>query len=373
MIINVLRLIFGLFFLSLGSKEDLRTRTAKNWYWLGMGGTGLIFLASEMVVKGIPFVYFLLLPFLTLLYLYPFLEFTKGWKINLSKGLIPEYLFAFLLGISLLLTAWAGFLSDFEFFYFRLLAIGVFIVIIYVLFYTGLLFGGADAKAMMAITLMMPFYPDEMSFPILAPDEIHALIITYPLSVLFNALFLFLFAPLGYLFLNIKERNFQLPAMLFGYKVPLHKAKKKHVFLMEKVVNGEVKTSLFPSRTVSLPKLRTIFLDLIEKALKGDQQNLNKLKKITHIESLEQEKLRKMKNDFERTDSEAIEPYFENTQLSEIRELIKDYELSLLKERGKKEVWITPKIPFLVPLTLSYGISFFMGSVLFALVEVLMA
>lgn len=371
--IDILRLMVGLIFLILGSHQDIKTRTAKNVFWLWMGGAGLLFLCVDMVRGGREGWHFLVLPVLVLLYLYPFIEFSTDGKSDFRKGVVPKQLFgacgAFFVSVAII----AGTELGFDGFYLELVGMIVFIIVIYGLFYAGLLFGGGDAKAMMAIILMMPFYPDVGNFPLVVPPDIHARVIIYPLSVLFTALVLMLFLPFVHVAMNMKRKDFRFPMMFFAYKMDIDEVAGKHVFLMEKLVDGKVKSFLFPSRGISLPKLKLVFREMLEKAVNGTEdekeESIKKLREITHMDDIDEERLETMKAEFEEFDLVRLEKYFEKTTLPELRKLLVEHEICLLKKAGKKELWVSPKIPFLVPLTVSYGLSFFLGSVLFAAVE----
>jgi len=371
--IDILRLVAGLFFLILGSHQDLRTRTARNQFWIWMGGLGLLFLCAEMVIDGREGWHFLVLPVLALLYVYPFVEFSTDRKVDIRSGIVPKQLFGACAALFVSMALIAGMESGFDRFYGELVATVIFIVIIYGLFYAGLLFGGGDAKAMMAIILMMPFYPDVGGFPLVVPPDVHARVIIYPLSVLFTGLVLMVFLPFVHLAMNLKRKDFKFPMLFFAYRMDIDRVAEKHVFLMEKVVEGKPKSFLFPPRAISLAKLKTVFQEMLEKATGGQEaereEYTRKIKEITHMDELDEEKLELMRTEFEEFELDRLEKYFEKTKLPELRKLLVEHELGLLREAGKKEVWVSPKIPFLVPLTVSYGLSFFLGSGLFAAVE----
>jgi len=95
----------------------------------------------------------------------------------------------------------------------------------------------------------------------------------------------------GMLVVNLLRRDVRFPVMLFGTRMTVEDARKKHVWPMERVVNGAVRTTLFP-----------------------------------------------------RSDDEAGWEH--------------------LCQAGVERPWVTPKVPFLIPLTLALPFSLLMGNLL---------
>ncbi|HEC86618.1 MAG TPA: hypothetical protein ENI49_01945, partial [Thermoplasmatales archaeon] len=112
----------------------------------------------------------------------------------------------------------------------QLLFIPILIVIVYVLFYIGIIFGGADAKAIMALTILTPLWPDISDFPI------HPSLMPFTWSIFSNAIILFLFIPPTFLIFNALKRDVELPFALLGYRIDAEEAKKKFVWPLEKIV-----------------------------------------------------------------------------------------------------------------------------------------
>ena len=120
-------------------------------------------------------------------------------------------------------------------------------------FQLGLLRGGADTKAMMALTLLIPYYPDLAPFPLLTvPSSVAtAMRIWFPFSlvVLVNAAILFLAVPVVYAIVNAARGEFEFPQALFGTKASLDDL-PPHVWLMERIDrHGNHVAVLFPSRS----------------------------------------------------------------------------------------------------------------------------
>lgn len=157
------------------------------------------------------------------------------------------------------------------------------------LFYRlGLLAGGADAKALLAIALLLPLPLHLGLFPLLPSPLPPAF------AVLGNALLAFLAVPLGLLARNAARRDLRLPHALLGLRLPVAEARRRHLWPMEAVHEGQVRTVLMPSRFV-----------------------------------------------WTEEDWDALEA------------------------AGRREVWVTPKVPFMLPLLAGYVAAFFAGDLLF--------
>lgn len=172
-----------------------------------------------------------------------------------------------------------------------LLAAPLFAVAMYACWYVGLIAGGADAKALMAIAILVPF-------------PVAAGIFTSPLpgsfAVLGNSLLAFLFVPVALALANGARGHFHPAAMWLGVKVPLERLGKGHQWPMERIADGKRKLLLFPSRLAD----------------------------------------------------------------SELDELV-----AALREQGASHVWVTPKVPFMIPLLAGFVLAFTAGDLLFGLID----
>ena len=175
----------------------------------------------------------------------------------------------------------------------QLLFIPILIVIVYVLFYIGIIFGGADAKAIMALTILTPLWPDISDFPI------HPSLMPFTWSIFSNAIILFLFIPPAFLIFNAIRRDVELPYALLGYRMDAEKAKKKFVWPLEKIVNGKRKLVFMPE-------------------------------------------------DFDATEH-----------------------IDELEKAGMKKIWVTPKVPFMIPLLVGFIVAFIYGDILFVIVDLI--
>jgi archaeal preflagellin peptidase FlaK len=227
------RLILGTLILIYASYTDIKTRHASNILWVVMGAAGLILLAVQYVVFGIPNIWYLVF--------------------------IP-----------------------------------IIIVLMYALFQMRLIFGGADAKAMMALAVLVPLMPAMNHIP-LWPS-----IMPWSWVIFANSVILFLAIPLSLIVYNASKRNLAMPYAFLGYKMKVEDAKKKFVWPLEKLVDGKRKFSRIP-------------------------------------------------DDFDESSF-----------------------LKAFEDAGINEIWVTPKVPFMVPLLAGFLAAFFLGDLITAVMQALL-
>ena len=160
----------------------------------------------------------------------------------------------------------------------------------YLLFRVGVIFGGADAKALMALSVLVPFWPKIGNlFPLWAS------ILPFPWVIFSNSIFLFLFIPFILVVINAFKKNLEFPYCLVGYKMSIERARKSFVWPLERVDDKDERSFVW------------------------------------HPVSDEQ-----IQEEFDR-----------------------------LEKLGRKMVWVTPKIPFMIPLLIGFVLSFIVGDILY--------
>ena len=70
--------------------------------------------------------------------------------------------------------------------------------------------------------------------------------------ILFNAVILSIFIPLGFAIYNIFKRDIKFPHLFLGYKMDVNLVTKRFVWLMEKVENGKLFSILRASKADEL-------------------------------------------------------------------------------------------------------------------------
>jgi preflagellin peptidase FlaK len=233
-ILNAIRLITGTVLLTFASYTDIKTRRAANMLWIIMALVGTILLIIQYLDGG----------------------FTNIWY---------------------------------------LVFIPIMIALMYLFFQMRLLFGGADAKALMALAILVPIQP------IMFEAQLPIWISFMPGSwiIFANATILFLLIPISLFLYNVGKRNIQFPHSLLGYVISVEKAKQKFVWPLEKIKDGKRKLMYMPKN-----------FDI-------------------------------------------------------------DEELAEFEKQGITEIWVTPKIPFMIPLLIGFLVSFFLGDLLLQLVRIL--
>ncbi len=180
----------------------------------------------------------------------------------------------------------------------------IWIIIFFGFYNLGILRGGADTKALMAMVILFPIYPiiphltiDNPFFSLLTRIELTGFIFPFAFTVLINAAFVMLFFILILLCYNLAHNNMAFPHALLGYKLSIQEVPIKFVWLMEHVRNGKRKFQPFP-----VP------------------------------------------------DSQV------KTELKQFRKL------------GIKEVWVTPKIPFILPILIGFILAVILGNIIFLII-----
>jgi preflagellin peptidase FlaK len=248
MLIDILKILFCTPFLFYSCYSDIKTRRVSNNLWLVMLAGGIIFILYDILSYGTAY-----LP-----------------RLFISAGLI----FAF----------------------------------VYILFQVGV-FGGADAKSLIVLSIILPAYPKLQvfgyNFPLNEP-----LIDLFAFGIFGNAVLLTIVVPIGLAVYNIAKMGLLIdnPLYIFiGYKPKISELANKHIKLIQnfEVINGKVKFH------------------------------------------------------FKRGGVEINEKI-----ISELKAL---FEKGLIKD----EVWVTPGLPFMIPITLGFFVGIFYGDLIFELTKYL--
>jgi preflagellin peptidase FlaK len=284
-----LKMTIALAVLIVAAIADWRTREASDRFWMLIGGAGMAFLAWQIVQDDVNLIYLLILVPIGLFFADIFWE--REGMFEGGVHYLPIILYG--VGLGILGTMVITFYQDL---YFWMLMIVPVMFLVFILMYQfNVIKGGADAKALISLSIMFPTYPVVGPFPLIpVPFDTAQFVLPFPLLILFNAALLTIAVPVVLLAYNTVKGQFRFPAMLFGYPLPVQEAKAKFVWPMERYECGQLKFSVFPGPS-------------------------------------------------------------EDTAA----------DLDKLAEAGRKEVWVTPKIPFLMPIAASLVFSFVIGNVLF--------
>lgn len=232
------------------------------------------------------------------------------WKVRRA----PNELWYLMGGIGVFFDLYAFWQNDFNINFLFWLGAGVLFIwaLVYFIFKVGG-FGGADAKALIAIAIMFPLYPAITLAGFDFPIASGIMSPVFGLAVLGNAVALNLVVPLCMFFYNLfttpTGELLSNPIGSFtGYKARIGELKGKHLRLM---------------------------------------------------------------HDYDETDNKVHRHWvFKGTEID-------DYsvgELTKWRDAGKigDKVWVTPKLPFLIPITLGFLAAVFYGDILMQVISTLM-
>lgn len=286
--IPILKLGIAFVVLTLASWSDWKNRTAPDSCWIIIGTAGIVFMAIQMISDGVPPLFFLSLVAISVFF-YDIFWDRKGLFEGGSGDLgLVLYTISFLSLAVLIGLYWN------HFYLWKLLTVIIVIFLIIALYYIDIIKGGADAKALIALTILFPTYPVFASFPLIPiPGDLAMILFPFSLLVLFNAALFMMASPLVLFIYNMIKGDIKFPYMFFGYRIRVSEAKNKFVWSMERVENGQIVRSVLPNTV-------------------DEEDNL------AHLEA-----------------------------------------------QGVEYIWVTPKIPFLIPITASLVFSSTVGNIFF--------
>lgn len=285
-----LRLAAAIAVLGYASLLDLRTRRAPNFLWMILSTIGILMIVVAIAIDDAPVEYSLILIPILVILSDVFWD-SEGTSAIARNAPLLKYSVA-IISVVVLAMVWG---SD-EYFQ-NLLAVPVLMVLVVLMYMLDLIRGGADAKALISLSILFPTYPTIAEFPLVAlENDLLETIVPFTFSVLVNAAILVVFIPLAFLGMNLYRRDLRFPQMFLGIRMDGESAKDRHVWLMERIEDGE---RVFYSR----PKMK---------------EDLGK-------------------------------------------------EIGMLKQEGHSKVWVTPKIPFIIPISVSVILTAFIGNPFFML------
>src|SRR5256885_16091711 len=294
----VTRLVIGVGFLLVAAVADVRTRRVPDPLWIGLGSIGLVVLAVELIQDQIEVDAWALLGSAGLLFFAIFygdpLSNEDGFHSSPFRLLLPLPTAVLFVYAAVQHSASGASLSQGLLELYSMPAM----ILVYQLFYrVRILHGGADAKALIALGLLVPTYPDMAPFPLMTLDPRVETFwrVTFPFSLVVwvDAAVLFLAVPLGLLLVNAARGDLALPQALLGDRARLDSF-PHHAWLMEKSSDG------------------------------GDHHLVLVPKRGRHPAQ----------------------------------------DLKRLRAAGIDRAWVTPQIPFMVPLCGGFLLAFFVGEVL---------
>ena len=224
--VDALRLIISLPFFIYASYQDYRDRMIDNRIWFYLGIIAILFNIIYFWELGWKLIF--LIPAIMIFYEW-FYDWERIGIRLLLYLLISIFLIYPFISLSLLYQVYP------------LLLIAFLMLFIRFLHLIKTIRGKADARALMLIPLLQPLYPKLGIFPIFIPQYVGFVQVAFPF--LFLVLLYASLIAVGYCIylslLNILRGDLGFPEMFIGYRINLDEISHKHVWLMERIENGE--------------------------------------------------------------------------------------------------------------------------------------
>ncbi len=291
-VFDAIRLIVALEILGYASMLDWRTRRVPNKFWASMSLIGVALLLLQIALEHWPVEYMLVSVPVFAVLSDVYLDVAEGTP---GAKALPTVKYAVAIAsiVALAFVLWDE--EDAR----HILAVPAMMLVIVAFYMLDIIKGGADAKALIALCILFPFYPALGGLPLGGVAASYSYLMPFTLTVLVTAAIVVAVLPVSFLIRNLANRDLRFPQALFGYRLPADRIVGKHVWLMERVEDG---------------------------------------KHILYARPKPDEDLKK--------------------------------EVDQLVSCGHNRLWVTPKIPFIVPITVALAISASLGSVLFLLFPV---
>lgn len=288
--VSALQLVSSGAVLCYASVLDWRTRRVGNVVWLLLSAAAALLLISRIVSDEAPVEYVLVLvPVLAILAdVYGQSEEAKG-----PRRFLPIVLYL----AAVVTTIYLAFLWGEDEYFAGLLTVPIMMLIVVVMYMLDVIKGGADAKALMALSIMFPFHPSIGPFPLVESGTSSAeLFFPFAFVILVTAAVVVALMPLAFMVKNLAAGDFSFPYAFLGYRLDAEEARTRHVWLMESMEDGVHARHTRPRAEEDLSA-----------------------------------------------------------------------ELDKLASAGYTKVWVTPKVPFIIPMTFALAFTVVVGNILFIL------
>ncbi len=287
--LSLIRLIVGATFLFVASLTDLKSRRVPDELWILLGIVSMAILGVELFfIKEVSWQFFLIFIPIGIVFLEAFIDRPPIY----SKGKLNLPVFGWFILPLLILIYMINVVGHYLLFW-SLAMILVVMLFSFILYFFYILHGGADAKAVITLAILLPFYPEipNITYRAISPEVATGMEIFFPftLVILLNASLIMLIFPIVNFVFNLYRGDIDFPKMFFGYRKRINDVEDSFVWPMQYYEDGKLKTELLPR--------------------------------------------------------------------SETDERIRS-----LKCHGMKMVWVTPKIPFIVPIFIGFIMSFVIGN-----------
>jgi archaeal preflagellin peptidase FlaK len=231
--------------LAYGAVADLRTREVTDRLWQALGVAGLVLGFGLLAGDGLfAYILWLIVGVFTLQHFVGW-DDLLGERWSAAADLVEAIAYAaVVLGVIVAAVHWGIGPNGVPW---PVLAVLVTVLFARGLFEAGVLYGGADAKAVMAAGLLLPTFA---SVVLPLPPAFGYVLSVLPFSVdlLMNAAVLSIAIPIAIALRNLARREFRFPAGFIGYMLPVDQLPHRFVWLEDPLASGardrdEIETS----------------------------------------------------------------------------------------------------------------------------------
>ena len=217
------------------SVSDLRTREVSDRLWQLLGVIGLVLGVVAVAPGGIvPIALWTLVGAFTLEHVFAWDELL-GERRERSADLIEAVVYAVVIllvafatvryGVSATGVPWA------------VIAVLVSVLFARALFEFGVLYGGADAKALMIASVLVPTFT-AVVLPLGASFSVLLEVVPFSVDLLMDAALLSIAIPLGLAVRNLVRGEFRFPDGFTGYQLPVEELPRRYVWLRDPLAAG---------------------------------------------------------------------------------------------------------------------------------------
>ena len=236
------RFAVGAAILLFAARSDILTRRVTDLCWWAILVIGLVILEAQLVSEGESFIFLLSPLYIVVFFLSLWYEGeVLGDNIKAGDGI--KLAAVLNLGAFVVLGAQVAVGSldprtGEGMRHLQLFTVPLMMLLAYVFYRAQLLSGGADAKAFLALAVLLPFYPAPF-LGIMELPGIFRLICPFVLAIFFTGAFFTLFQPMGMLVYNL-GRGDRGKLMAFAFRIPIAEARtRKFIWLSECIEDGE--------------------------------------------------------------------------------------------------------------------------------------